>query len=152
MRSLRRLRRWGVGLMILLIAAAVLFAYLLPRSSGDRFAGALIRLNLEEAQGDLCPKADFGQVVSLFGGENTLGAWLAQQLQHGVQIPGWADLVSHLRLSSAYDPLTGAYTFSYAMEQTLEVAGFRFEAGVTTPSIALRLRRLGPISFCLAVY
>lgn len=151
MRLLWWLRGWRLALLVVLIAILVLLGYVLPRASGDRFASALIHLNFTEAQTSLCPDTSLGQVASLFGGENTVGAWLAQQIQRGIQIPGWTEVANNLSLESTYHPLTGAYTVSYVMQRTLEIGGFQIQGGVKTPAIALTIRRLNPISFCLAV-
>jgi hypothetical protein len=151
MRILRGLRDWRLIVIISLIVVIGLLGYILPRSAGDRFANALIHLDLVEAQTFLCPDTSLGQVASLFGGENTVGAWLAEQLQRGIQIPGWTEVANNLSLESTYNPLTGAYTVSYVMQRTLEIGGFQLEGGVKTPSIALNVRRISPISFCLAV-
>ena len=151
MRLLRWFRGWRLALMASLLVAIALLGYVLPRSTGDRFASALIHLNFVETQTYLCPDTNLGQVASLFGGENTVGAWLAQQLQRGIQIPGWAEVANNLSLESTYNPFTGAYTVSYVMQRTLEIGGFQIQGGVKTPPIALIVRRLSPISFCLAV-
>jgi hypothetical protein len=151
MRLLRWFRGWRLALIVSLIVVMVLFGYVLPRSTGDRFANALIHLNLIESQTYLCPDTSVGQVASLFGGENTLGSWLAEQLQRGIQIPGWAEVANNLSLESTYNPLTGGYTASYVMQRTLEIGGFQIQGGVKTPAITLGVRRLTPISFCLTV-
>jgi hypothetical protein len=80
-----------------------------------------------------------------------VGAWLAQQLQSGIQIPGWAEVANNLSLESAYQPLTGLYTASYVMQRTLEIGGFQLQGGVRTPTMTLSVRRVSPISFCLTV-
>lgn len=145
------LRGWRLALLVILFAAIVLLGYIMPRLTGDRFARALIHLNFVEAQTLLCPDTSLGQVASLFGGESTVGAWLAQQLQGGIQIPGWSELANNLALESTFNPLTGSYTVSYVMQRTLEIGGFQIQGGVKTPPIALTLRRPTPISFCIAM-
>jgi len=151
MRLLRWLRGWRLVLIVSIIVAIVLLGYVLPHSTGDRFANALIRLNLTEAPTYLCPDTSVGQVASLFGGENTIGVWLAQQLQRGIQIPGWAEVANNLSLESSYNPLTGVYIVSYVMQRTLDVGGFQIRGGVKTPAITLGVRRLTPITFCLTL-
>lgn len=151
MRLMQWLRGWRLIVLVSIIAAIVLIGYVLPRSTGDRFANALIRLNLIETPTYLCPDTSVGRVASLFGGENTIGAWLAQQLQRGIQIPGWAEVANNLSLESTYNPLTGLYTVSYVMQRTLEIGGFQLQGGVKTPAITLGVRRLTPISFCLTL-
>jgi hypothetical protein len=132
-----------------ILAAVVLLLYGLPRLTGDRFASDLINLNIIEAKEYLCPDTSVGQIAALFGGANTLGTGLAEQLQRGIQIPGWAEIVPHLQRDSTYDVLSGTYTVSYVLEQTLDVAGFQIQAGVRTPLVTLGVRRLNLISFCL---
>src|ERR1051325_2493844 len=105
MRLLRWLRGWRLALLGGLIAILILLGYGLPRLTGDRFARALIQLNLIEAQTFLCPDTRVGQVASLFGSETAVGAWLAQQIQMGLHIPGWTELANNLSLESAYNPL-----------------------------------------------
>lgn len=148
---MRKLRRWSLRGLLILITIVVmgLLVYGLPRLTGDRFAAALIRLDLGETQTYLCPDTSLGQVAALFGGENTLGSALMEQIQRGIQIPGWADAVSHLRLESTYNPLTELYTATYALQDTLIVAGFEIQGGVRTPTITLGVRRLNLISVCL---
>jgi hypothetical protein len=146
------MRRWLRGFLVIgvVLAAVVLLVYGLPRLTGDRFASALINLNIVEAKEYLCPDTSVGQIASLFGGDNTLGEWLAQQLQGGIQqVAWWPEIVPHLQRHSTYDVFSGAYTVWYEIGEKLDVMGFQIQAGVRTPLVTLGVRRLNLISFCL---
>jgi hypothetical protein len=148
----RRLKIRLVWLILLLISMGmVVFGYALPRFTGDQFANQLIRLNIVDAKTFLCPETSLGQVAALLGGDNSLGTFLADQLQRRIQLPGWLDLVSRLRIESSYNPLSGMYTVAYALEDQINIVGFQIQGGVRTPTMTLGVRRLSPFLFCLSV-
>lgn len=157
---LKKLRHRLLVLLVIvgLVALPTLAFYLIPRSTGDRFAASLVTLDVDGMRAQLCADAslqatlndvsDAGDDAASFLAE-LMGGSLPEALQNVSLEPVRQALRDQLTFQSGYNPISGRYTFQIGVAGTIDTPVFRLEADFEGPDVPLNIRR-GFFSACVA--
>jgi hypothetical protein len=143
-------RRFRFLMLLVAVVALGVVLYTMPRSKGDAFVNDLLKVDVAAMSAHLCPDTTLAQVIGVLAGSGgEIGNALALLTGAPIGIPGRETIARTLISEAAYYPFTGAYVFRLKIAQSIEIGGFRLEAGASSPEMTLFIGRLDLLRPCV---
>lgn len=137
-----------LGLLLMSGMVLSIPLYFIPTAVGDRFATALVELDIAGIEARLCDDTDLSDLrasIAATGGDLTQS--IARLLGAGELVR--SIIAGSIQIETEFNVFTGRYRFTLLLGDDINIVGFRATAGLSSPEITLQIRRQ-PTSACVA--